>query len=307
MHPIKSAFLAGGISLLLPWMVPSSVQAQAEQASPSGCRVIIDAAGGRWSIDSFDLDGAAVPFKQFQLALTNTGSETCSGNLEAEIPGEPFGLLGSGPVRIPYTLVDETAGRDLTPRTGETRRSSPTRGLSIAPGETVTRIISLLVDPSRVQSDGVFAQRVRLHLTDSELATLASREVSLELSVNPSVAIRLVGAISRGAGVTINLGELTSGVHQSPLQLQVQSTRGYAMDITSENQGALALGETGWTAPYALLLGNERVNLSEPVSVERRGLNERLDRYEVGFEVGDVEGLRAGRYSDLITVSVRPL
>lgn len=285
------------------------VHAQVTSQTSSECRLIMDVMSARWSIENHDPYSGEVPFKQFQLALTNSGNGTCTGTLEAELLGEPYGLAGPGTERVPYTLVDEEGGRDLTPRTGKSSRMVSGRPLVVGPGETVTRSLSLMVDASKLRGDGSFSQQLRLQGVGQELDVLTSRDLSLELQVRPVTAIQLAGAVSRraGSGATIDLGELSEGLHQSPVQLQVQSTRGYVVSFSSENHGRLSLGTTGWSVPYALMLDGERYQLTQPSSMRVGGGTERFDHFSLGFDVDSVSGLRAGRYSDVLTISVQPM
>jgi hypothetical protein len=288
---------------LLALTTPAVAQAPAGDAG--GCRLIMDVMNSRWSIDNFDPYGFDVPFKQFQVAFTNTGSAPCTGALEADLLGEPYGLLGPSRARVPYTLVDEEGARDLTPRTGRSPPPQGGRPLLVGPGETVTRFLSFTVDGSRVRGDGLFAQTLRLSATNEAFDLLASRDLSLELDVEPSVSVRLAGAI-RGRA-TVELGELTQGVHESPLQVQVQSTRSYVVGMVSENRGRLSLGETGWQVPYAVVLDGVRHDLSEPAVMNVTRVREGADHYDLAFDVGSVDGVRAGRYTDVITISVQPM
>lgn len=281
--------------------------AQAPSTEAPGCRLIMDAMNTRWSIDKYDPFGADVPYKQFQIAFTNTGTAPCTGTLEVDLLGEPYGLSGASPALVPYTLVDEDAGRDLTPRAGRSGGTGAGRPLVVGPGETITRFLSFTADGARVEGDGVFAQRLRLMATRPDFEIIASRDISLELDVEPSAAIRLAGAIQRRGGATVELGELTAGIYEAPLQIQVQSTRGYVVGMVSENQGKLALGQSGWNVPYAIVLDGVRYDLKEPASIRVGRTREGTDRYGMVFDIGEVEGARSGRYTDVITISVQPM
>ncbi len=296
-------------TIVLAALSAAPVWAQVTSPKPSDCRLIMNVVSARWSIEDYDPFGGEVPFKQFQLALTNSGTGTCMGALEAELLDEPYGLAGLGTDRVPYTLVDEEASRDLTPRAGRSSQTMTGRPLAVGPGETVTRLLSFVVDASQLRGDGSFSQKLRLQAVGREQDVLTSRDLSLELQVRPVTAIQLAGAVSRraGSGATVDLGELSKGLHQSPLQLQVQSTRGYVVSFSSENQGRLSLGATGWSVPYALVLDGERYQLNQPSSLRVGGWKERFDRFSLGFDVESVSGLRAGRYSDVLTISVRPM
>lgn len=281
--------------------------AQTPAAQSPGCRLIMDVMNSRWSIKNYDPYGLDVPYKQFQVAFTNTGGAPCTGTLEVDLLGEPYGLAGASRALVPYTLVDEDGSRDLTPRAGRSAGTGGGRPLVVGPGETVTRFLSFTADGSRVQGDGIFAQRLRLMATSQEFDVLASRDLTLELDVEASAAIRLAGAVQRRGGATVELGELKEGVFQAPLQIQVQSTRGYVVGMVSENRGQLSLGGSGWQVPYALVLDGVRHELNEPAALRVGRTKEGTDHYDLGFDVGSVDGVRSGRYTDVITISVQPM
>lgn len=279
----------------------------APQAARSDCRLIMDVGSARWAIPDFDPYDTDAPFKPFQVNLTNIGEGECSGSLELELAGEPFGMVGQGGARLVYAVVDEDSGQDLTPRAGRSARALSGRRLRLGPGETITRFLSLVVDVDRLQGDGDFIQRVRLQAVSDNRDVMVSRDMSLELGVRPSASITLAGAIDRRANATVSLGDLAPGVQDAPLQVQIRSTRGYRIGLTSENRGSLRAGKTGWSVPYDLVIDGQRHGLSEPSSFRSRGSGAQTDRYDIGFYIGDVSGRRAGRYSDVITITVTPL
>src|SRR5690606_12658695 len=84
-------------------------------------------------------------------------------------------------------------------------------------------------------------------------------------------------------------------------------TRGYRMSAESRNNWRLALsGASEWSAPYRLSLGGKPIGAGDTVDVHA-GAGLREDSYAVGLVLQDVSRLRAGLYTDLVTLSVAPL
>ncbi|QAY79694.1 hypothetical protein ETR14_03635 [Sphingosinicella sp. BN140058] len=106
----------------------------------------------------------------------------------------------------------------------------------------------------------------------------------------------------------VDLGQLEEGLAQVPLQLRVQSTRRYSLNVQSRNNGRLRLGSTEWYVPYQLSLGGQSAALgtgqADISSPPTNGLTR--SSLPVQFRISDPSGQRAGVYSDVITISVAP-
>ncbi|QBQ47556.1 hypothetical protein [Brevundimonas naejangsanensis] len=125
--------------------------------------------------------------------------------------------------------------------------------------------------------------------------------------VRPNTA--LMAETGRMGGGRIELGELTEGGTNLPLQVWVKSTGGYRVVVSSRNKGRLVLAEdSSWWVPYRLSLNSRPINLGIGGHVESRkgtGMNE--DAYDLQLQVGETARRRAGLYSDLIELTVAPI
>lgn len=287
-------------------MAAAFVLAAAGGAS-ADCRLTITAPQDYWVIrhDPYVQD---VALSEFDLMLTNEGDANCVGQIQADTLGEAFGMVRSEDVsRIPYALVDERNGTDLTPRAGASARRASARAVSLPPGGREMLRFSLLVSPEATLGDGDYTQNLVFAVNTPDGMPLAERLVTVGISVPAAALMGLKGAVQRtGAGATIDLGELTEGRRALGASLYVLSTRGYAIGVSSDNQGKLRLASTDWSIPYALALGSEEVNLVQGDEVRVVSRRPRIDDYPLSIQIGDTSNRRAGEYSDTLRFTISP-
>ncbi|HAG36182.1 hypothetical protein BA950_04980 [Erythrobacter sp. SAORIC-644] len=109
-----------------------------------------------------------------------------------------------------------------------------------------------------------------------------------------------------GGQATVDLGPLREGVAPVPLQLRLSSTGPYEIDIVSANNGRLRLGSSEWSIPYSVAIDGQVTNLGAPASIANRpesGL--RRDSLPMRFVIGKIDDVRAGSYTDTLSISVR--
>lgn len=128
----------------------------------------------------------------------------------------------------------------------------------------------------------------------------------VNVTIAPSVAMRIVGASGNGSVRTINLGFLDPGnVNRSdPFGLRVWSTSPYRVEFESRNQGNLRHAEGRGSIPYQLWMDGGRIAL------EARDSRTYPDKTNA---LGDLHRLRvrvepffsaAGNYRDRVEVTV---
>ena len=276
-------------------------------AASAECRLTITAPQDYWVIrhDPYAQD---VALSEFDLMLTNEGDTACTGQIQAQTLGEAFGMVRSDDIqRIPYVLVDERNGTDVTPRAGASARRLSSRPVSLAPGERDLVRFSLLVSPDVMLGDGDYTQDLSFVVNTNEGMPLAERTVTVGISIPAAALMGLKGAVQRTAsGATIDLGELTEGRRSLGTSLYVLSTRGYAIGVSSDNGGQLRMATTGWSIPYGLALGSEEVNLIQGDEVRVASRRPRIDDYPLSIQIGDTANRRAGEYSDTLRFTISP-
>lgn len=278
------------------------------QAAPGGCRLVIESGADQWMMryEPFDQD---VALQEFDVAVVNQGDTPCSAVSRVELRGEQFGLFNdAGAQRMPYALVDEAGGADVTPRSGQSARRIGVRPLNLAPGERGLIRFSFTAAPAETLSAGTYSQNAFINLETTDGQPLAEKPVVLSLQVPSAAVMGLKGEFRRNGGTpTIDLGELTTGVRQLRTTLYVLSTAGYSVSVASQNRGRLRQGASEWYVPYGLALGDRDMDLSRGGRVDVVSRRARLDDYPLTISVGATAGKRAGDYSDILTFTVAAL
>ena len=278
------------------------------QAQTGGCRLVIESGADQWMMryEPFDQD---VALHEFDVAVVNQGDAPCTAVSRVELRGEQFGLVSdTGGQRMPYALVDERGGADVTPRVGQSARRVGGRPLNLAPGERAMMRFSFTAVPAEALSAGVYSQNAFISLETTDGRPLAEKPVLLSLQVPSAAVMGLKGEFRRNGGTpTIDLGELTQGVRQLRTTLYILSTAGYSVSVASQNQGRLRQGASEWYVPYGLALGDRDIDLSRGGRVDVVARRARLDDYPLTISVGNTAGKRAGDYSDILTFTVAAL
>lgn len=276
------------------------------------CLLKVDPISTIWSINAYDPFAGQKPVRTFEVAFLNVGGKPCNVRLSMDTLGQPYGLASEVGLasRLNYTVVNETLSADITPVLGSSGKPAETgQQLHVKPGERQIVQFSLAVDPSAVSGDGRYSQTVNLRAAEANGTPVGERAIVLSLDVTPSAVMGLKGAFTRntGGGARIELGELKTGATSLPVAVYVYSTRGYRMAAESRNNWRLALADSAdWAVPYRLSLGGKPIGDATTVDVHAgNGLRE--DSYGVGVTLQDVSRLRAGLYTDLVTLSVAPL
>jgi len=305
--------VAVALAALAALALGTEVRAQTGTAVAAGCRLAIEPGSSRWTIESYDPFAGAAAYGQFQMAWTNQGDQPCEGEVVTELTAEAYGLrnpLSPSAGLLRYGLVDESNGVDRTPYTAArgARHNGPL--LRVEPGQRVVQTFGLLVDVEDLGGDGVYQQTVKFGLRrPNSVVVEAQRDVTLAINVRPSAVMGLTGTFQRRNGAArIDLGELTTGRTNDPVNLWVRGTRGYKISVRSENHGRLVQPGGDWAVPYALSLGGTTIDLANPVPFQSTpGDGLRNDTYPLVITVGRTDGQRAGRYSDLLTLTLAPI
>jgi hypothetical protein len=291
---------------------PAAAQGQGQNpgGGPSDCRLRIETSTASWIIRGFDLFGTAQPISTFEVTFVNDGQAECRFRPVFDLNQEPFGLSEQRGRKIPYALVDLQGGYDATPLAGRSQRRQGSRPITIQAGGQQVVQYQLSVPLERIDGDGLFTQTVRVEAEQEDRSTIGGRQIMLGVEVLPAAVMGLAGAYRMSGGrALVELGELTEGVVQAPLQLRVTSTRRFKLDVGSQNNGFLRIQGTDWAVPYQLSVGGQSVGLTGGVAEVSGPPGDGLMRNSlpVQFRIGNPSGQRAGNYSDVLTISVSPM
>lgn len=302
MTPLARALLAATLAF-----AATDASAQATAARPAtGCRLRIDSNGSNWMIQGYDPFASNQSTATFDVMFFNDGDGECRFRPVFMTDGTPFGLQADTGRRIGYTLLDTWGQYDATPLGGRTLVRINNRPVVVSPGAQQLVRYVLNVAAGEIPGDGIYAQRLIMEADQTDGTPIASRQFLVGIHVLPSATMGLAGAFRRnGSQADVDLGELQEGVAPVPLALQVQSTRGYRLGVQSQNGGKLRLAGTDWTVAYNLQIDGRAVTLGGDSTLSfGRGGGLRADTLPIVFRVGDVDGRRAGIYSDVLTISI---
>jgi hypothetical protein len=306
MKTLISAILAGAATLA------SAGTASAQTgsvASRSDCALRIESSATNWIIQGYDPFATNVPIATYDVVFNNEGGATCAFDPVFVVDQEPFGLgLDGSKVRAPYTLLDQFSNSNATPTSGRTISRVTQRAVVVQPHSQQLVRFQFAVNEDRLVNDGLYSQRVMLVAEQKESGdVLASRALVLGVNVLPSAVLGLSGQYRRNGGqALVDLGELSEGVAQVPLQMTIASTRAYRLEFVSKNSGQLKMADSSWSVPYQLMIGESTLSLASTAKYNSTGNDASRDSLPMRFVIGSVAGKRAGLYSDLITVSIAP-
>lgn len=283
---------------------PAAAQQPASASGPA-CKIRIGAAPSAWIVRNYDPFGRTAPEDTFGATFTNDGAGQCRFTPVFRID-QQFGLARGAGQPVRYALVDLTDSQDVTPRAGMTQLRATQRQMALAPNESRTILFRLAADGAGLTESGTYTQEVTLEAQDDQLMTLGGARLVLGVDVLPSARIGLAGAYTTSNGrAVVDLGELHQGPAPVPLQIRVNSTSRYSLNVSSQNGGRLRLETSEWYVPYSLAIGGMAVNLSGADTLAGpTGSGLTREALPMHFVINDVAGRKAGTYSDLISISV---
>jgi hypothetical protein len=303
MMMVRIAPLAIAATALLATMPEAAIAQAAPQPT---CQLRVEPSMTNWVVHGYDPFSADQPAGSFDVTFINDGTLECRFRPIFTLDQEPFGLQSGSSRRVPYTLFDVFSQYDATPRSGRSLANVTRREVVIAPhGQQIVRY-NFSAARQSIPRDGLFTQNLEVVAEDSSGNVIGGRQLILGVEVQPSVLMGLSGAFRQNQGrALVDLGDLSHGIGALPLKLYVQSTRGYTVSLESQNAGQLKLQGTSWAIPYQLSLGDRAVPLTGVGTyLSPSGSGAVPDSLPLRFVVEDTRNMRAGTYSDVITITI---
>jgi hypothetical protein len=265
---------------------------------------------GKTAYDPFNPLGVT---DNYRITIANTGTETCNYELIFRSKGsEP--MLGG---KLTYTLTD-TSGAPLFTNVPVEMAPAVRTKTAIAPGASAQ--IEFLVKIAR----GQFAApamledtpHIELYALDENGRPVASllQEALLQINYNVDRVFSVNVKGTSASIATVHFGTLTKGAMRT-VEIQARSNLTYQLDVASDNHGALVLtpkvAGQDWRVGYTATLGGQALDLRDGTSLhDLQPTMPGVDAsYPLTVTIGDVAQKRAGRYEDVITItinSVRP-
>jgi hypothetical protein len=295
LHLIMISAIAGSV-----FICASATYAACRGQITSGTHI-----AGKTAYDPFSPFGVS---DIYRLTITNTGAEACNYELIFRSRKSDPTLGG----KLAYTLTD-TSGASLFTNVPAAMAPAVRTKKAVAPGASAQA--EFLVKIAR----GQFAEPAMLEDTPHvELYALNESGQPYEPLLQESVlrinynVDRVFSVNVKGANAsmaTVHFGTLTKGAMRT-VEIQARSNLTYQLDVASDNHGALVLSPKvagqDWKVDYTASLGGQPLSLSRGTSLH--DLNPTMPgvdaSYPLTVTIGDVAQKRAGRYEDVITITI---
>ncbi|MBI1187613.1 MAG: hypothetical protein GC206_09860 [Alphaproteobacteria bacterium] len=197
----------------------------------------------------------------------------------------------------------------LTAPSGPTLRNTrdPGGGVHILRGGPMA-LRATIGDAASALAPGAYEDDVELSLYDRRSGALLSGplNVVVRADIAPRVQANLAG-LARGGNATMDFGALEPGERQR-VMLQVRANTQVSIALESENGGELKL-DAAPGAPgvgYTLTFDGERGGAAPWRFSRTPPLTLRGAAYPIEIQIGATEGRFAGRYRDVVTITVIP-
>jgi hypothetical protein len=273
--------------------------------SQPGCQLRLELNPGQWIVSNYNPFGSAHAGGDFDALFVNDGEGMCTFSLTTDTAAAPYGLTRSGNgTRVAYSLIDVSSGDDLTPTTGQSRKSVSQRHWSVpSHGQQLIKLHFEATEP--FAGDGLYQQQLVVKAESYDGENLAERPVSLGVQIEPQATIAMSGAFRRVNGqADVDLGVLEPGYAKIPLELLIRSTRAYVVTSESANDGKLRIAGTGWEIPYNLVFAGRSVSPNGGIYNGSLNGSSSVDHLDLGFDIGETAGKAGGVYSDVVTISI---
>ncbi|WP_297804983.1 hypothetical protein [uncultured Brevundimonas sp.] len=260
-----------------------------------------------WELN-YDPNGAPNVQDVFNVTLINNGGAACPGRLVVKSLNGDLVLRSTETTQtVPFYLHLSTPFRDVTPGPDDSQLNGT--DISVPPGQQGILPVIFGVTPGMNLPAGRYTLPVELEFrTTNNRGNVIAKPVTLVLNVRSSAMLGIKGEFTRhGSAAVINLGSLETGIKTPATQVYVRSTSGYLLTVSSDNHGYLKHRLPGWSIRYNMRMGQHDIDLSVPYTINMPVPAAYPDDYPLSFSIGDVENMRAGRYSDTIRFELMAL
>lgn len=249
----------------------------------------------------------------FTVEFANNGPESCSLALAvaSTSPGS-HRFFRRGSDKLKY-LVETPGGDDYENDIDEPRGSVSLNG---GVGQTKSITLRVKVPAGLIAPAGDYIDTLTLRLYRNEgggrVAMGSDRTAPATATLERRAQVNIAGASGSSSNwsvASLDFDTLTTGEMRSAI-VQVRATTGVSIKVASEHHGKLQhevlSGDPG--VPYAMKFDGQTMNLAGPYDTLVRTPPVSLDgaSYPMRITVGDVSGRPAGKYQDLLTITVSP-
>lgn len=175
--------------------------------------------------------------------------------------------------------------------------------------------LGVRLEPGAFPPPGRYGEELVFRLRDRATGRLLDDELwtRLEVDVVPRAQVNVAGSRGRYGSTPsldiIDFGELATGLEREVF-VQIRANNAYDLTVESENQWRLRhTGRPGLPAiPYTVTLDGRTTGAAGPLRMQRpRPRSAAGEVLPMRVRIGEVEGRLAGRYRDVVHVSVTAL
>jgi hypothetical protein len=246
---------------------------------------------------------------QYRIVIANIGSGDCRYGLVFR-SGAAQPKLGQA---LSYQITDQ-AHRELISNLPAAAAPIARSGAPLGASQTAQIAFEIRIPRGQCAAPGAsYSDRLELdlHAIDetgrADGPVLQSTALSISYAVEQVLSVNIKGAQST---TTLDFGALAKG-QQRTVEIQARSNQSYQLNVTSDNNGALALtpkvAGQDWRVPYTLSLGGQQVDLARTgmLTIQPPTRPEADAGHMLRVTIGDVGQKRAGRYEDVLTIEIK--
>lgn len=267
----------------------------------AGCDLSVDPVSPvSRAYDPFSAVETQLPFR---IVARNLGDQVCQAELVLKPDGGRLTLVGPGG-QLGYSF-ERPAGLISGATMGPVR-------LSVPPGETVATDFDAVIAAGSVIAPGPYASEIAFDVLEEGGQRIADRKIAFVATVTPRAQMTISGVSAPArsrigqAPPSLDFGVLETGETRS-VSVNVWANTAVRVTLSSQNHGVLK-AEVSDSAPgiaYSVTFDGLPVNLSSITTVDRAPpMTKSGANYPLAVTIGQVEGRYAGRYSDIITVTI---
>lgn len=281
-------------------LTPEAASAQA------GCDPEFVQSSQTVTLSGIDVSAGASASETFQIRVRNEG--TAGANCPATLR---FAKLRTSPLPGSVSYALQSGGQILEILSSENQPGTAASDFRIPQLPRGTNGLSIPFRLTVPSGWGIAAgsqvEDLIVSLLDDTGAVVDTLLLSIALTVEPAIEVRVVGVTGQNSIARINLGILDpQSVNTSdPFGLRIWSTSPYTVSFRSENEGKLVHQSVSTaTIDYQLLMNRQRVGLlGSAAEFVPRGTDSLGDLHPMGVRVEPFRA-RAGNYSDRVEVTV---
>lgn len=256
------------------------------------------------SVPNITVTSGGVTEETFSFRVRNSGAP---GNCPASLRIARSNTSPSSS-NIAYTV--RVAGSTLDILPSET--APPTPGsifnlASVSPGTNGSNVPMKLVVPSGWGlAAGNSTEDLLIQLFDQSGNLVDTLPLTVNITIQPAVELRIVGVTGTSAIASISLGELDpqSLTVSDPFGLRIWSTSPYTIAFQSQNNGGLLHSNSTDRIEYDLYLSSQKVSLVGAVAkTVAQGTSAFGDQHPLTVRIAPFTA-KAGQYSDRVEVTV---